>query len=83
MAGATAFMVGMSINALNYKNVKINPKLKQVMIPEKTPARTSATEILARAPIMVHPEVYQQIQKEGLGVDHQEWKKRKEADLQI
>jgi hypothetical protein len=78
MCTATAVVVGMGINALRYKNVKFNPAIKHdTIVQDVSGKRTTVTEILARNPVGFHRASLKNIRYEGLGVDHEEWKKAK------
>jgi hypothetical protein len=79
MCTAASAVVGMSINALRYKNVKFNPAVRRDTIrTDISGKRTSVTEILVRNPVGFHRQSLKNIRYEGLGVDHEEWKKTKE-----
>lgn len=77
MTTAMTFMVGMSINGLGYKNVKITPSAKHETMPKDSGRRTTLVEILAREPRGFHPQAFKDIQREGLGLSHEEWLKSK------
>ena len=79
MGVATSFVVGMSLNGLRYKNVKISPSLKHETIPAYTPPRDSVTKVITRQPMAFHSKSFKDIRQEGMGVDHEEWRKEKES----
>ena len=79
MGAATSFLVGMSLNGLAYKNVKITPSLKHKTIPEETPTRDSVVKSFTRQPRAFHAQSFKDIRQEGLGINHDEWKKEKLA----
>lgn len=82
MAIATTTLVGMSVNALTrYKGVKISPERKNSIMRdwEKDEHQLGVTEYLSRRPIGFHADGLKALQKEGLGVDHEAWKKSKVA----
>lgn len=75
MGCAITFMTGMGINALvSYKDVKINPEKRnsklQTWGQEEQPHKLSYA---------VHWNSYQKNCPEGMGIDHEEWKKQKEV----
>jgi hypothetical protein len=81
-------MVGMSANALSrYRGVKILPEHKNAIMNDwdsPTERQTQITEVLTRNPIATHigSDAFKSLRHEGLGVDHEEWKKAKEAARQ-
>ena len=80
--GAAAFIVGMSINAfVNYKDICINPAHKHQTVRDwgHEPTRSIAL-ILAKHPTGPHAKDYEKIRYEGLGVDHEQWKKAKDQE---
>jgi hypothetical protein len=82
LAIATTTLVGMSINALTrYKGIKIRPEHKNSIMRdwEKDEHQLGVTEYMTRRPVGFHADGLKAIQKEGLGVDHEQWKKTKEA----
>ena len=87
MTLATTFMIGMSGNALaRYKGVKILPEHKNAIMNDwDNPDEKSMiiTERLTRNTLATHwRSAWKSIRYEGLGVDHEEWKKQKEAEVQ-
>ena len=85
MAAATTVCVGMSANALSrYRGVKILPEHKNAIMndwdsPEQP--QTKITEVITRTPLAVHwNKEFKSLRYEGLGVNHEEWKKAKEAE---
>lgn len=80
MACASFFVVGMSANALtHYKDLRISPAVKHETIQTwGKEHRTSVTSQLASRPIGFHADGLKAIQREGLGINHEEWKKAKE-----
>lgn len=83
MTLATTVMVGMSLNAMTrYKGVKISADRKNAIMNEwdsPTERQTKITEVITRRPVGFHASGFKDIRHEGLGVDHEEWKKAKEA----
>jgi hypothetical protein len=75
------FIVGMSANALMYyKDLRITPSHKHGVIQDWGTEHTDTmTQMLAKRPIGLNAQRYKDIQQEGLGVNHEEWKKGKEA----
>jgi hypothetical protein len=76
---ASAWIVGMSANAfLTYKDLRITPSHKHQVLRDwgKTETET-VTKRLADLPIVMHGKDYRSLYNEGLGVDHEEWKKTK------
>ena len=74
MGCAMTFMVGMSANALFfYKGYYIDPRKRQAMIV--TWGDSDNTTLVSR---MLDFFGVQKYGLEGLGVDHEEWKKEKE-----
>jgi hypothetical protein len=75
------FAIGMGSNALrNYKDVKINPARKHQVIRDwgKEPVSKVAL-VLSKEPIAMHAQHFKSIRQEGLGIDHEEWLKGKQA----
>jgi hypothetical protein len=75
MGCAITFMTGMGINALvSYKDVKLSPEKRnsklQTWGTEEQPSKLSYA---------VHWNSYQKNMPEGMGIDHEEWKKSKDA----
>lgn len=81
MLTASFIIVGMSANALTYKGVRISPEHKRQTIPDWDREHVdSVTKKLATKPVsLFYSKGFKDIQKEGLGMDHEEWKKSKEA----
>jgi hypothetical protein len=81
---AGCFMVGMGAHAvMYYKDLRISPQHKRETLQtwgtEKTP---SVTSVISEGPAF-HRSAFKSIHgKEGLGVDHEEWKKQKQAYLE-
>jgi hypothetical protein len=78
---ASFIVIGMGLNALrNYKDVKIDPSLKHQVIRDwgEEPVEKVAL-ILAKEPIAMHAKHFKSIRREGLGIDHDEWLKGKQA----
>ena len=86
MTLATTVCVGMSANALTrYRGVKILPEHKNAIMNDwdsPTEAQTKITEVISRRPMGFHANEYKSLRYEGLGVNHEEWKKAKEAAQQ-
>jgi hypothetical protein len=85
--GLAAFTaVGMSTWAMtHYKGVKIRPEHKHSEIPTYEAAyapNVSLVEVATRQPLGFNAERYKSLRHEGLGVDHEEWKKAKLASKQ-
>ena len=83
MTLATTVCVGMSANALTrYRGVKILPEHKNAIMNDwdsPTEAQTKITEVITRNPVGFHASDFKSLRHEGLGVNHEEWKKAKEA----
>lgn len=84
MTLATTVCVGMSANALmRYQGVKISSHKKNAILndwdsPEER--QMQVTEVITRRPVALHwASSFKSLRHEGLGVDHEEWKKAKEA----
>ena len=77
MGAAGFLLVGMSANALlTYKNVRISPEHKHEIIPTGGDQRhDTLTSKLTKRPIAMHADAFKDIRYEGLGVDHENWKK--------
>jgi hypothetical protein len=73
----------MSFNALtHYKDLRITPSHKHQILQDWGETRVDPlVKHLARLPIIMHGKDYRSTWQEGLGVDHEEWKKCKEAYL--
>ena len=84
----TALVVGFSTNALTrYRGVKISAAEKHASMPLESESAaqrfTPLTEVLTskvRGPTSFHARKYTTLAHEGLGVDHEAWKKAKEAE---
>jgi hypothetical protein len=72
MGGGMCWMLGMGMNALfTYKDVQINPNNRGATLKDWSPDhRVSVMERYANA--------VGGVRTEGLGIDHDEWAKRKE-----
>jgi hypothetical protein len=83
MCGATCLIFGMSANALtHYKDLRITPGYKQKIIRDWGEQHTdSVCKHFANGPKVMHGNDYRSTWQEGLGIDHEEWKKGKEAYL--
>ena len=79
MAAAMSFVTGMSINALShYKDLRIRPEYKHQELQNwGYEHRDSVTKRLALKPHTLYNEGMLAVRQEGLGVDHEEWKKSK------
>lgn len=75
-------IVGMSANAfVYYKDVRINPDHKHQIIRDWGQEPThSIGLIMGKHPVGMHAKDYEKIRYEGLGIDHNEWKKAKEQE---
>ena len=80
MGVATSFIIGMSVNAIvNYKDLRITPKYKHQLLQDwGTEHRTFVTDVITREPIAFHRQAFKDIRYEGLGYDHEQWKKTKD-----
>ena len=78
--GAAAFIAGCTANTFaNNKDVRINPSLKHQVIRDWGQTHTKTiTEVVGDKPLF-NAQKYKTIRYEGLGVDHNEWKKQKAA----
>ena len=83
MTFAITACVGMSVNAMTrYKGIKVCPEHKHSEVvdwPEASVPYQSLTEYVTRRPIGFYAEGFKSLRYEGLGIDHEEWKKNKEA----
>lgn len=83
MTLATTVLVGMSANALmRYRGVKILPAHKNSIMNDWDSAddrQVKVTEVITRNPVGFHASGFKDIRHEGLGVNHEEWLKAKEA----
>ena len=84
MALATTLCVGMSANAIfRYRGVKISTDKKNSIINDwdsPTERQAQVTEYITRNPVGFHwASSFKTLRHEGLGVNHEEWKKAKEA----
>jgi len=81
MTTATCFVFGaMTHSMMYYKDIRINPKHKHETIQSwgEEPVR-SVVSVVVEEPKGFHRQAFKDIRKEGLGVDHNEWKKTKDA----
>jgi hypothetical protein len=78
--GAGAFIVGCTLNTFaNNKDVRINPSIKHQVIRDWGSGHTTTiTEAVGTKPLF-NAQRYKTLPYEGLGVDHNEWKKQKAA----
>ena len=84
----TALIVGFSANALmRYKGVKISSEQKHAEMPLQSAEEAERSKLLMenfvgkqRGPTSFHARKYTSLAHEGLGVDHDAWKKAKEAE---
>jgi hypothetical protein len=77
---------GTAANAMiNYKGLRIKPSHKHDVIPMwENGERFLVAEYVGKNPrTAFHARELKSIQYEGLGVDHEEWKKRKEDYGQV
>ncbi|KAL7576920.1 hypothetical protein ACA910_006678 [Epithemia clementina (nom. ined.)] len=83
MTLASTICIGMSMNAMaRYKGVKVRAEHKHSEMatwPEASVPYQSVTEYITRRPIGFYREGFKSLRNEGLGIDHEEWKKSKEA----
>jgi hypothetical protein len=81
MGTAMLFVVGVTTNGLaNYKNLRITPAHKHQIIQDwGHEHKDSVAKVLASRTVAFHAKSFQDLQKEGMGIDHEEWKKGKEA----
>jgi hypothetical protein len=81
MFTAGFFIVGMSANAMtSYKDLRISPSKKHQVIQDwGTEHVDTMTKVLAKRPVAMHAQAFKDIRYEGLGINHEEWKKGKEA----
>lgn len=85
MAAASTVCVGMSLNAITrYRGVKIMPEHKNAIMNDwdsPDQPQTKITEVITRRPVGFHwIDSFKSLRHEGLGVDHEEWKKQKESE---
>lgn len=70
MGTAMCFMTGMTVNALTYKGVYINPNNRAAVMKQISPEhKTGVMETFA--------EMRGGVKTEGLGIDHEKWAKEK------
>jgi hypothetical protein len=84
MGGAACLILVFSTNTLISDNndLRITPSHKQQVIRDwGTEHVDPLAHKLAMGPIIMHGKDYRSLWHEGLGIDHEEWKKQKEADL--
>jgi len=69
----------MTVQGIWYKRHHFNPKHKNEVIANYNPERPvrMTRSVTQNGPITMNAEKYEHLQKEGLGVDHQEWEKQK------
>jgi hypothetical protein len=82
LASASCFIVGMSANRLMYrsKQIRITKDPKNSVIQHWGTEKVDAVvKRVSNRPIAMHAQGFKSIRQEGLGVDHEEWKKGKEA----
>jgi hypothetical protein len=84
LSAAGIFLVGMGSHALiTYKDLRINPQRKHETLQTWGTEKTrSVTSVVSEGPSF-HRSAFKSIHgKEGLGVDHEEWKKQKKAYME-
>jgi hypothetical protein len=82
LCGAGCFIVGMTRNRLMYrsKQKRITHDKKGVVIQDWDREKVdSVVKRVSNRPIAFNAQGFKSIQKEGLGIDHEDWKKGKEA----
>jgi hypothetical protein len=84
MAFVVTLCTGMSINALTrYRGVKLLPHHKSAVMNDwdsPDEPQTKITEFITRQTYGLHwNDAFKTLRQEGLGVDHEEWLKAKEA----
>jgi hypothetical protein len=82
MGVASFFVVGMSANAFsNYKELRISPSHKHQVIQDwGYEKKDRIGKTLTEQPIAFHAQSFKDIRHEGLGVNHDEWKKTKQNE---
>ena len=80
LAGALSFVVGCTVhNFVHNKDVRINPGIKHQVIRDWGQVHSkSIVEAVGTKPVF-NAQKYKTLPYEGLGVDHNEWKKQKAA----
>ena len=65
-------MIGMSLNALRYKNWKISPSRKHDVLARDDSPQKPVAEIVSKEPVTFHPQAMKDVRAEqkGLGVVH-------------
>jgi hypothetical protein len=85
LTGTAGLILGMSINAFtHYKDLRITPSIKHETVQSwgKEHKDSFVKKIVGdKKPFAWHAQGFKDLQHEGLGVDHEEWKKNKEAYL--
>jgi len=71
MGTAMCFMVGMGINGLTYKGVKISPNNRGALLSQESPEHKVGV-------MEAFTELRGGVKAEGLGIDHERWAKEKE-----
>lgn len=80
MTVATGAVFGALANGTMYKNVRFFPSHKHTtMNTWDTNETTSVVEKITRQPVAFHRQAFKDLRREGLGIDHEAWKKGKEA----
>ncbi|CAJ1941287.1 unnamed protein product [Cylindrotheca closterium] len=72
MSGGMLFMTGMTINALTYKGVYVNPNKRGAVLT--TWGEEHKTGVMEK-----FVELRGGVRTEGLGIDHEKWAQEKEA----
>jgi hypothetical protein len=83
LCGASCFIVAMSANRYMYrsKQAKITSEHKNAVIQDWGKEKVDpVVKRVTKQPIAFNAQGFKSIREEGLGVDHEEWKKGKEAD---
>lgn len=71
MSIGLTFMVGMGINALGYKDVQINPNKRGKMLTDW--GQDHRTGVVEKFTVFKGG-----VKTEGLGIDHDEWQRKKD-----
>jgi hypothetical protein len=82
LGAAGCFIVGMTRNRLMYrsKQKRITHDTKGVVIQDWDREKVdTVVKTVSKEPIAFNAQGFKSIRQEGLGVDHEEWKKGKEA----
>jgi len=81
LGGTAVFFVVTTYQGLRYRAHHLEPETKNSMLGrDRTETPNRVTRALKEGPIIMNQKRYNTLKHEGLGVDHEEWKKGKMSE---